>query len=257
MLSLSLKELKLKASFAIFLDLGFALNKTKIVLCNWSKSTFGKLDREIQDCRKESAKWEQKAETADLEDDDRMKWMEVRGLWSKKESEKLNMLKHKARVKWATDGEENLKFFHSFIKRCKSKNNICGLTISGKWEEEPEVIKDAVHRYFKAIFEDKNSLMEYKMESVNQRLSSSESADLEARFNEQEIWAAIQGCDISKAPDPDGFPFKFLKKLWSIIKSDLMNAISFYWDRGEISFGCNASFVSLLLKKHDLMELED
>ncbi|XP_071687637.1 uncharacterized protein [Rutidosis leptorrhynchoides] len=64
-----------------------------------------------------------------------------------------------------------------------------------------------------------------------------------------EIWDALQGCDSSKAPGPDGFNMKFLKKYWWLVKEDLTAALDWFWLHSEISKGCNASFFTLIPKK--------
>ncbi|GJY76394.1 putative RNA-directed DNA polymerase [Tanacetum coccineum] len=47
-----------------------------------------------------STKWELEAESRDLNDDDVAAWMEARKLWVEKESDKISMLRQKARVRW-------------------------------------------------------------------------------------------------------------------------------------------------------------
>ncbi|XP_071728751.1 uncharacterized protein [Rutidosis leptorrhynchoides] len=49
----------------------------------------------------------------------------------------------------------------------------------------------------------------------------------------------------------------FFKKFWDVIKDDLVEAITWFWERGEISKGCNASFVTLIPKKLDPLGLRD
>ncbi|PWA80255.1 reverse transcriptase domain, Reverse transcriptase zinc-binding domain protein [Artemisia annua] len=68
---------------------------------------------------------------------------------------------------------------------------------------------------------------------------------------EKEIWDAINSCGGDKAPGPDGFNFKFIKRFWEIFKSEIVNSIRWFWDRKEISRGCNSSFVALIPKVTD------
>ncbi|GKF10539.1 transposon TX1 uncharacterized [Tanacetum coccineum] len=60
-----------------------------------------------------------------------------------------------------------------------------------------------------------------------------------------------------KAPGPDGFNFRFIKKAWDVIKSDLLNAVRWFWANMEISWACNASFVSIIPKVADPIGLGD
>lgn len=41
---------------------------------------------------------------------------------------------------------------------------------------------------------------------------------LENPFSGEEVWEAIQSCDGSKAPGPDGFNLEFIKQFWSILR---------------------------------------
>ncbi|GJS31784.1 RNA-directed DNA polymerase, eukaryota, reverse transcriptase zinc-binding domain protein [Tanacetum coccineum] len=63
------------------------------------------------------------------------------------------------------------------------------------------------------------------------KLSDVEATSLETTFTGKEIWNAVCGCGSEKAPGPDG--------------------------TGEISRGCNASFVTLIPKVSDPIELGD
>ncbi|XP_071739751.1 uncharacterized protein [Rutidosis leptorrhynchoides] len=47
------------------------------------------------------------------------------------------------------------------------------------------------------------------------------------------------------------------KKYWELIKADLISAIQWFWETGEFSKGCNASFVTLIPKKLDPLTLGD
>ncbi|XP_071699026.1 uncharacterized protein [Rutidosis leptorrhynchoides] len=80
---------------------------------------------------------------------------------------------------------------------------------------------------------------------------------LEFVFTENEVWDAIKGCGSTKAPVPDGFNLRFYKKYWQDIKVDLMQAIEEFWSSGRISNGCNASFITLVPKRHDPSALND
>ncbi|GKC45930.1 transposon TX1 [Tanacetum coccineum] len=60
-----------------------------------------------------------------------------------------------------------------------------------------------------------------------------------------------------KAPGPNGFNFKFIKMAWDIIKSYLVCAVQWFWDKMEILKGCNASFITIIPKVTDPICLID
>ncbi|XP_071688849.1 uncharacterized protein [Rutidosis leptorrhynchoides] len=143
------------------------------------------------------------------------------------------MARQKSRVKWALEGDENTKYFHSFIKRRHSKRNIRGLNVRGGWTDDPTIIKQEVFRHFKAQFEKRNEnkmkLAACTLNDTDQALllclSNDQSSALEGIFTEKEVFEAISECSCSKAPVPDGFNFKFFKMHWELIKQDLINAL--------------------------------
>jgi hypothetical protein len=57
---------------------------------------------------------------------------------------------------------------------------------------------------------------------LNGIIHSTEMPELDEPFSNQEIDALIKDLPIDKAPGPDGFNGMFIKKCWSIIKSDFM-----------------------------------
>ncbi|GJR72598.1 putative RNA-directed DNA polymerase [Tanacetum coccineum] len=168
------------------------------------------------DCRT-AMKWELEAESKDLNDDEVAAWMNARKLWVEKESDEISMLRQKERVRWDVEGDENIKKFHSFVKRRNIKNFIRGLTVDGNWCEDPN----------------------------------------KEKIGEKEVWDAICGCGGEKAPGLDGFNFKYIKKNWEIIMADLMEAVNWFWKTKEISRGCNSYFVTIIPKVVDPIGLED
>ncbi|KAJ9539578.1 hypothetical protein OSB04_026084 [Centaurea solstitialis] len=80
------------------------------------------------------------------------------------------------------------------------------------------------------------------------KISSDDAIALEATFGEEEVWEAIKGCGSNKSPGPDGFTFGFVKRFWSLIKGDVLKALHWFWDKEDISAGCNAAFITLIPK---------
>ncbi|XP_071719407.1 uncharacterized protein [Rutidosis leptorrhynchoides] len=169
--------------------------------------------------------FELKAESVVLDEGELLQWKDSRKQWLEKERIKSEMLKQKARVKWILEGDENTKYFHSIIRRKNNKSKIRGLSINGVWNNNPVEIKEEVFRHFKKIFEEPN-MARPSMEDFNyQMFSSIDVASLEAPFDDKEIRDAVFECSGTKAPGPDGFNLRFYKKIWDIIKVELIDAI--------------------------------
>ncbi|GJV52938.1 putative RNA-directed DNA polymerase, partial [Tanacetum coccineum] len=73
----------------------------------------------------------------------------------------------------------------------------------------------------------------------------------------KEIWDAVSGCGSDKAPGPNGFNFRYIKRFWATTKSDVIKAVRWFWDKGDFFKGCNSSFVTLISKISDPMRLGD
>ncbi|XP_071688915.1 uncharacterized protein [Rutidosis leptorrhynchoides] len=106
------------------------LKNVKLALKEWSRSTFGNIDNEIQELKKKACDWESYAENRVLSDVERRSWLETRKQWLEKDRIKANMDRQKSRVKWIQDRDENSKYFHSVFKRKNLKRNIRGLNIN-------------------------------------------------------------------------------------------------------------------------------
>lgn len=68
------------------------------------------------------------------------------------EQEDRNVLKQRATILWAVEGDESTKFFHSYIQNKYKKQNLYGLNYNGSWREDPQSIKDAAFYHFKSRF---------------------------------------------------------------------------------------------------------
>ncbi|XP_071688580.1 uncharacterized protein [Rutidosis leptorrhynchoides] len=89
------------------------------------------------------------------------------------------------------------------------------------------------------------------------KLSTSQAMGLEEQFSGEEIWETVNGCANNKAPGPDGFNMRFFKKIWAIISDDLIEAIRGFWQNGTISPGCNSSFITLIPKVANPVNLNE
>ncbi|GJY40543.1 cysteine-rich receptor-like protein kinase [Tanacetum coccineum] len=202
-------------------------------------------------------KWEVEAERRDLNDIEVKQWKESRKNWLNKDRIRARMWKQKARIKWAVEGDANSKYFHSVIRKRRSNNMIRGLSVDGIWVEDREGIKQGMAEHYHTLFMESNTERPNVISDSFLSISEEEAMELENRFSEEEVWGAIKSCGSSKAPGPNGFNFKFIKRYWEILKGDLMAAIDWFWENGEISRGCNASFISLIPKTSDPLSPKD
>nr|GEZ41580.1 hypothetical protein [Tanacetum cinerariifolium] len=103
------------------------------------------------------------------------------------EHRKVKDLKQKAKIRWASEGDENTQFFHGVINGRLNRSRINGFNINRDWLTDPVVIKNHIFDSFSS------------------------------RFKEEEIKEAVWDCGSAKAPGLDGFTFKFFKKHWDTL----------------------------------------
>ncbi|GKC60107.1 kinase-like domain, beta-lactamase/transpeptidase-like protein, partial [Tanacetum coccineum] len=197
------------------------------------------------------------AEKRALNESERVAWMEARKAWLDKENEYRSMLRQKSKIRWDVEGDENSKFFHSYIKRRNNKGSIRGMMVNGLWCEDPSAIKDEMVRHYKLLFSEGSSVRPLFCCEWVQKILMEDATSLEKEFSKAKIVGAIRSCGGDKAPGPDGFNFRYIRKFLDIIKLDLVRAVKWFGESMEISRGCNASFVTLIPKVTDPIGLGD
>ncbi|GJU13333.1 putative ribonuclease H-like domain-containing protein [Tanacetum coccineum] len=203
------KEVRSLRPDCVFRD---RLKNIKACLRVWSKGRFGDHKGKIESLKKEAMRWELEAEKRSLSDGEQKMWLDIRKQWEDKENEYGNMLRQKTRVRWDVEGDENSKFFHSYVKRRNNKSNLRGLMINGVWCEDPNLINEEMARHYKSLFFEGKVTRPVFCCNRLERISADEARVLEKEFNKKEVWDAICRCGRDKAPWPDGFNFKFIKK---------------------------------------------
>jgi len=79
-------------------------------------------------------------------------------------------------------------------------------------------------------------------------LSYREGAGLIKPFLIEEVKTAVWDSDNFKCPSPDGISLGFIKKIWEILKDDLLRFLHEFHRNGRLSKGINSTFIALILK---------
>lgn len=171
--------------------------------------------------------------------------------------EKLKDMKQKARVKWASFEDDNTAFFHGIIKAKKLKNKLHGLDVNGEWCNKPNVVKREALKFFSARFKEpmrqRPDLACYNIK----KLSQADANFLISSITLSEIKSAVWDCGVDRAPGPDGFNFKFIRRFWDIIGPYYYNAVLHFFTSEKLSQGCGASFIALIPKVNDPSSFND
>lgn len=80
-------------------------------------------------------------------------------------------------------------------------------------------------------------------------LCSKQRSKLERPFSVDNVIIAIDNMEEDKAPDPDGFPSKFLKTCWDVVGGEVMEVSDAFQSNDQWCKSLSATFVTLIPKK--------
>lgn len=68
---------------------------------------------------------------------------------------------------------------------------------------------------------------------------------------------ALKDCSREKAPGPDGFNSRFIKKFWKVLKNEMMLLFEQFFRYVPLARGFNSSFIVLIPKKECSADLSE
>nr|GEZ43321.1 RNA-directed DNA polymerase, eukaryota, reverse transcriptase zinc-binding domain protein [Tanacetum cinerariifolium] len=78
-------------------------------------------------------------------------------------------------------------------------------------------------------------VQKFDLTKLNSKTVSNEDAEIMVRsVSYEEVKAALYDICDNKAPGTDGYTAKFYKKAWSIVRSDVCNAIKKFFRKGRM-----------------------
>jgi hypothetical protein len=178
------------------------------------------------------------------------------------ELEKLALLeeiswRQKSRVTWLKEGDKNTKFFHRLANSNRRYNSISTLLINGDMSTDQDAIADHIIQFYTNLYTEESDWrptldgLEFSM------ITAKEALWLERPFDEEEVGGVIKLFNGDKAPGPNGFPMAFFQNCWDVIRSDIMGVMHSFYERGTFATSLNASFLTLIPKKSEAVEVKD
>ncbi|GKE68596.1 RNA-directed DNA polymerase, eukaryota, reverse transcriptase zinc-binding domain protein, partial [Tanacetum coccineum] len=116
----------------------------------------------------------------------------------------------KAKIKWAIEGDEKLKYYHGVLNKKRNQLAIRGILVEGRWIESPILVKDEFLSYFASRF---NKPPDYRLHvdlDFLNKLSLEQQIVLEIEVTREEIKKAVWDCGVDKLPGPDGSNSSFI-----------------------------------------------
>ncbi|KAL4557832.1 hypothetical protein LXL04_036026 [Taraxacum kok-saghyz] len=130
-------------------------------------------------------------------------------------------LAQKAKIKWAIEGDENSKYFHSMMNKTRSRLAIRGILVDGDWVDEPTAVKREFFHHFAE------------------------------RFAPPPVFRIRLNMTLPRVLSLDqhnGFTFEFIRKYWAVIGGTVVEAVQEFFRSGVFPRGCNPSFIALIPK---------
>ena len=75
--------------------------------------------------------------------------------------------------------------------------------------------------------------------------------------NNSQVAGVVAGFNGDKAPGPDGFSMGFFQCCWDILNPDVMAVLNYFHGLSSFEKSLNATFVSLIPKKTEALEVKD
>ena len=164
------------------------------------------------------------------------------------------MWAQKARTKWFLHGDRNTRYFQTVVRQRRSRNRILQIKDEhGHYidvhEEIEQIFIDSFQRNFScnSILTVESIIQEIRGLSIPS-LTDQQVLLLNRGISIFEIEEAVFQIGPHKAPGPDGIPGFFFQNFWSIIKTDVCNAIQAFFHSGSLFKAFNHTFITPIPK---------
>jgi hypothetical protein len=87
------------------------------------------------------------------------------------------------------------------------------------------------------------------LDNIPDLISEHDNTQLVKEISEEEIIKAVWEMDPDKAPGPDGFPIRFYRHFWAIIKRDLKKMLNYTLQKQKLGGATNSTFLALIPKE--------
>ncbi|KAJ0434710.1 putative RNA-directed DNA polymerase [Helianthus annuus] len=131
------------------------------------------------------------------------------------------------------------------------------LWVNRRMETEPKAIKKAVMESFSARFSEPYNRRPTLDGRGFRQLTDDQAKKLIEEFSREEIKEAVWACGSDRAPGPDGFSFKFIKRFWVQLEKYFVGVLKEFHKKAQIGRGCNSSFIALIPKTRDPKSVSD
>ncbi|KAK9705663.1 hypothetical protein RND81_07G074400 [Saponaria officinalis] len=140
----------------------------------------------------------------------------------------LKFLKQKAKVQWYDKGDDNIAFFHTFIKARRRHNCVLEIMdIHGNICSAPDLIYDAFEEYYLGLLGTCKSVESVHVATIQMGplVFSDHSSSLLFPVTGEKIRKAMFAIEGTKASSLDGFSSQFFKDGWGVVGPFVIQAV--------------------------------
>ncbi|KAI0488678.1 hypothetical protein KFK09_028517 [Dendrobium nobile] len=163
----------------------------------------------------------------------------------------------RAKVKWLTQGEDDLKFLYSKIRITANYSRIKEITTDQGNFSTHHGISQTFIEHFQKLFNSKLPPVNASDVPFGNTIPAHLIPPLIAPISEEEIRSIIFSANGNSAPGSDGFTYDFYKSTWSIIKQQLCHAITQFFSNGNMPKLVKATAIALIPKLHHASNVKD
>jgi hypothetical protein len=226
-------------------------------LKKWNGEVFGDIGRKKKELLEGIQEMDVVAENRGLMEDEKVKMADMsRELENTLLYEEIHW-RQKSRALWLKEGDSNTRFFHKVANSHRRNNRVETLCIDGVMSHDPNEVKEHIVQFYRNLYTEQSNWRPRMDNQVFSSIDEEEKIWLERDFEEMEVWEVVKGMDGDKAPGPDGFTMAFFQACWAVVKHDVMAVFAEFHRRRQLVKSLNVTFVSLVPKKADAVEMKD
>lgn len=212
------------------LNLEFKLQRLKNTLSKWNRDVFGNvflIMKLAEDALVNAEKrWNRDPSIESTENLNRCK-----DYLNYAETIEEAYWKQKACVKWLAEGERNTKYFHSIVKKKRSKSMIHSIEEDGVTLTDPLDIQESGIMFFQDLYTNNLELGDFSQ--IKGLVKIPETVNLEALCDyptPDEIKQTVFSMCGDSVSGADGFPASFYQKCWDFVSEDVIEAVLDFFD---------------------------
>ena len=169
--------------------------------------------------------------------------------------ERMQGVATRARIQWLKEGEKPTRFFCSLEKRNFIEKTVKCLKLKdGECIHDQKRILAHIRKFYQNLFskietKEKDIQLNEFFKNLNiKKLTKQESDTLEGNLTIEEIGQALKQMQNNKCPGIDGFPSEFFKVFWYDLKTIILRALNYAYEKGEFSTSLRSCIISCIPK---------